>query len=314
MKKISIIDTSISDYNLGNQIIMDGVYKQLFSIFPKDFFFKLPYAEITPHTLSYINRSEFSIVGGANLLNGHLERYRDLDINLLKSFKLRNIILMGVGWWQYESNISLYSRFLLKQLLKNDFIHSVRDSYTQKKLESIGILNVINTGCPSIWNLNSDHCSGIPSGKTETVIFTITDYHFNHKKTQKIVDALSKNYENIFFWPQGEGDYELISPYLKEINVKMINPNLESYNQFLRQNDTDYVGTRLHAGIRALQHKKRTIIIGIDNRAIEMQTDFGLPVIPEKELDNLDDLIKSKWVVDIRLRLKEIDIWKKQFH
>lgn len=313
MKKISIIDTSISDYNLGNQIIMDSVYKQLFSIFPKDFFFKLPYAEITAHTLSYINRSEFSIVGGANLLNGHLERYRDLDINLLKSFKLQNIILMGVGWWQYEKNISLYSKILLKQLLKNDFIHSVRDSYTQNKLENIGILNVINTGCPSIWNLNSDHCSDIPSEKAETVVFTITDYNFSHERTQIIVDVLSKNYENIFFWPQGEGDYDLISPYLKGINVQMINPNLESYNQFLRKHNTDYIGTRLHAGIRALQYKKRTIIIGIDNRAIEMQTDFGLPVIHENEIDNLDDLINSKWVIDIRLRLNEIDIWKNQF-
>ena len=313
MKKISVIDTSISDYNQGNQIIMDSVYKQLFSIFPNDFFFKLPFAEITSHTLSYINRSAFSIVGGTNLLNGHLERRRDLDINLLKSFKLRNIILMGVGWWQYENNISLYSKILLKRSLKNEFIHSVRDTYTKNKLESIGIQNVLNTGCPSIWDLTSDHCSDIPSEKSETVVFTITDYNFVHERTHKIIEVLSKNYENIFFWPQGEGDYDFIIPYLKKKKIQIISPHIGSYNQFLVDHNVDYVGTRLHAGIRALQYKKRTMIIGIDNRAIEMQMDFNLPILKENELDNLDNLINSKWIIDITLRLNDINKWKNQF-
>ena len=55
----------------------------------------------------------------------------------------------------------------------------------------------------------------------------------------------------------------------------------------------DYVGTRLHAGIRALQHKKRTIIIGIDNRAIEKAKDFNLTVIDRKNIKNNGSSILS---------------------
>jgi len=43
MKIISILDTSIADYNLGNQIIMEAVYDVLRMLFPGDFFYSLPY-------------------------------------------------------------------------------------------------------------------------------------------------------------------------------------------------------------------------------------------------------------------------------
>jgi hypothetical protein len=45
MKKIAVFDMTISDYNLGNQIIMDSVNKHLCNIFTNDFL-KLPYMEV----------------------------------------------------------------------------------------------------------------------------------------------------------------------------------------------------------------------------------------------------------------------------
>src|SRR5688572_2115439 len=146
MNKISVFDTTISDYNLGNQIIMESVYKHLYEIFPDDFFFKLPYMEITNHTVSYIKRSDYVFFGGTNSLSGQMERYKQWDLNLRKSFIIKDVVLMGIGWWQYQHKTSWYTRVLLKNVLSEKFFHSARESHTQGKLREIGIENVINTG------------------------------------------------------------------------------------------------------------------------------------------------------------------------
>lgn len=63
---------------------------------------------------------------------------------------------------------------------------------------------------------------------------------------------------------------------------------MKGFDTVLANEDIDFVGTRLHGGIRALQKKKRSLIIAVDNRAIELGADTGLPVIDrsclEKEL------------------------------
>ena len=47
--------------------------------------------------------------------------------------------------------------------------HSVRDSYTKKMLNSIGINNVVNTSCPTVWNITPDHLATIPDTKAKYV-------------------------------------------------------------------------------------------------------------------------------------------------
>jgi len=75
----------------------------------------------------------------------------------------------------------------------------------------------------------------------------------------------------------------------------------------------DYVGTRLHAGIRALQKSRRTIIIGIDNRSLEKAKDFDITVVERKNLNGLKSRIKKPFTTRIKLPKKEIQRWKSQF-
>jgi polysaccharide pyruvyl transferase WcaK-like protein len=85
-------------------------------------------------------------------------------------------------------------------------------------------------------------------------------------------------------------------------------------NQILKSDfNIDYIGTRLHAGICAIQNFRRSIIIGIDNRAIEMGNDFNLNVIEPENVNILDEIIKSDLITDISIPKDNIDIWKKQF-
>lgn len=313
MLKISVFDTTISDYNLGNQIIMEAVYEHLYKVFPEDFFFKVPYMEITRHTIDYLNRSDLKIFGGTNSLSGQMERYKQWDVSLLKSSSVKDVILMGIGWWQYQKSTSLYTKILLRRVLSSKYIHSVRDSHTKKNLELIGITNVLNTGCPTLWNLSPDHCSQIASTKAKDVVFTLTDYHEDIARDKEMLKVLKKNYDKLYYWIQGEGDLAYINKIRTDENIIFVNPNLKSFDEALERPDVEYVGTRLHAGIRALQKKKRTVIIGIDNRALEMHKDFNLPVLPQDKIDQLDSLINTERKMEINLPNDAIYQWKSQF-
>lgn len=81
------------------------------------------------------------------------------------------------------------------------------------------------------------------------------------------------------------------------------------------QNESiDYVGTRLRAGIHALNYQKRSLIIAIDNRAKELAKDTNLPVIERSRIrEELEDKIKSNYVIKLKIPLTNIETWKNQF-
>ncbi|KMW25705.1 hypothetical protein HMPREF0977_01568 [Clostridium sp. 1_1_41A1FAA] len=200
-------------------------------------------------------------------------------------------------------------------MLSKDGIHSVRDSFTEQCLKDIGIKNVINTSCPTMWRLDEKLCSEIPQKKSKNVISTITDYSRDKENDSIMLDILIKNYESVSIWIQGQDDYE----YLEELGYKgklnVIPIGLERYDKFLKENnDIDYVGTRLHAGIRAMAYKCRSIVVSIDNRAEAISKDTGLPIIYREELKNkLEDMILSSFETKISLPNEKIDLWKRQF-
>lgn len=317
MKPITILDTSIATTNLGDEIIADGVKKELNGMFgDKSMFLSVPtHEKIGRHSRKIINKSQYSFVAGTNLLNSkyRLVRTKPWKLNLLEASILNNVILMGVGWGDYQGDIQPLAKFFYKQILDSNKIHSVRDNYTKEKLESIGISNVINTGCATMWKLTPEHCMTIPTSKAQNVVFTLTDYNKDPLKDQKLIDILVENYKKVFFWIQGSRDFEYIQS-LNFKNVEFIGPSLNSYDKLLESNiDLDYVGTRLHAGIRAMQKKRRSIIIGIDNRAIEKKKDFNINVVERKDIETIADIINNKVETKLTLDFNKINQWKKQF-
>lgn len=314
LKKLVIFDASIASDNLGDKIVMDSVLDQLRGIFPF-YFFKTVQTHDVIRGCSYyhINISDLAFVGGTNLISSCMNKTRQWRIGLFDSLFIKGLILMGVGWHSYQREPNWYTKLLLKRILSHKFFHSVRDNYTLNKLSSIGIQNVINTGCPTLWKLTPAHCSQIPEGKSENVVFTFTDYCRNETSDKKIFKMLKQRYKNLFLWLQGTNDYE----YLKGIidnNVKIIPGFVEDYDSLLSSNiSLDYVGTRLHAGIRALQHKRRSIILSVDNRAEEKGRDFNLPVVKRDDLDLLEDKVSSSFKTDIKIPTANILQWIAQF-
>ena len=289
MKKILLFDTSICTDNLGDYLIMEAIKIELRKFFPNDFFIHIPtHDKLGENSINKIKISDFKFVCGTNLLSSNMNSYNQWKINIWYSKFIANVILIGVGWWQYQNSPNFYTRLLLNKILHKKYLHSVRDNYTVDKLKAIGFKNVINTGCPTLWNLNNRHCSLILNRKSENVLFTLTDYNKDYKKDLELIKILKNNYDRIYFWPQGLNDYEYLSTILKSYknNIIYVSPNIEELNKLLSSEiKFDYVGTRLHAGIRAMQYKRRTIIIGIDNRAIELARDFNLPLIKREEIN-----------------------------
>lgn len=312
--KVLIYDTSISTNNSGDFIIMDYCNKIIQNCLKCNFDYLSTHKPITT-ALTKDCCYDKQIVCGTNLLFPRMDRQGHWNYPFEYKY-LDQLCLLGVGWYAYDdTEISKFSQKWYRTVLNNGNLHSVRDSYTEQKLKSIGIENVINTSCPTMWNLTGDFCKQIPSSKANAVITTLTDYRKNPDVDKYMLQVLSKLYDVVYIWLQGTGDFEYLSTLISNVDdYKLIPFDLNEYDKVLQNEDVDYVGTRLHAGIRALNHCKRSIIIAVDNRAIEIAKDTNLPVMKREAVKLcLEKRILSTFSTNIKLPVEKIELWKSQF-
>ena len=319
MKKnlISFYDPSIGSQNIGDEIIAESGYEIINQLFKEEQIIKFPtHTGIKSIGLTQSNRSKIRFLCGSNLLqsNMHLILPNQFVMSLFDFLKSNKFLLFGIGWQSYRKEISFYSKKILPFILDNYFMHSVRDDYTKNQLNSIGINNIINTGCPTMWKFTKEFCKTIESDKAEKVVFTLNSYVKNFDYDKKMINTLCTNYNDVFFWPQGAEDLKYFKQINRQSKIKIIPAKLSSFVSFLNENKIDYIGKRLHGGIKALQLRKRTIIIGIDNRAIEKKKDFNLPVVLEENgINALEKEIGKKINFNIKLKNENIKRWKEQF-
>lgn len=313
LQKIHLFDTSIATKNLGDLIIMDSVISSLEDLFPQARFFNSPTHDVIGKATYALNREcEFSFVGGTNLLSSNMNSYNQWKVNPYDAVFLRDVVLMGVGWWQYQKSVNFYTKLLYKSLLSNKFLHSVRDSYTKRKLSEAGISNCINTGCPTTWTLTPRHCEDISIAKSDSVVFTLTDYKKDPAADLALIRTLVESYEKLYFWPQGSCDLDYFQSF--PCAVEVLPPSLSAFDSILENSESiDYVGTRLHAGIRALQHKRRSIIIGVDNRAAEIAKDINLPFLAREKIRELGQFVADDWATYLTIDFVSIEAWRSQF-
>ncbi|RYG05315.1 MAG: polysaccharide pyruvyl transferase family protein [Chitinophagaceae bacterium] len=314
--EIGLINPSIGTTNMGDFIIYEAVYKHLRGIFPTAFLTNYPSQIHTSYDAKQsIGSQMINFIGGTNLLSSNMDEYYQWHIDPVDRYYIKNkVLLMGVGWWQYQPKPNAYTSKLLNTVLSKDYLHSVRDSYTLGQLKSIGITNVVNTTCPTLWELSPEHCATVRTKKGRKVITTLTFYKKNEDLDRRMLEILVDNYEEVFLWVQGVEDVS----YMKRIfpaheQVKLVPPTIEAYNTILEDPEIEYLGTRLHAGVRAIQKGVRTLILAVDNRAIEIGKDTNLNVISIKEVEKSLEFVNNDYVTDIKLPVGEIERWKAQF-
>lgn len=322
MKKIVLFDPSYGTLNMGDHIINEAVMAEMDYLFSESFVAR--FSTHTPvlhgHQMLLSNKirefclgADLKFLGGTNLIKSTLiNRKPGWNLNLSTARLYRNSIALGCGYAGSGGIKEPYTRKLYRDVLSRDVLHSTRDQRTQILLESMG-LRAINTGCPTMWALTPEHCLQIPTQRGTRVVTTLTDYARDPAADRELIRTLRDGYDEVLVWVQGSLDYE----YLVELgildDVTLIAPTLAAYQRVLEQPDIDYVGTRLHAGIYAMRHKKRALIVAVDHRAVDIHETHNINVVPRRDVSELSRLIDAPLVTDVKIKQDVIDAWKGQF-
>ena len=311
--KITLLDTSIGSDNVGDNIIMNYCENICINTIKDKELINLPTHIYDERLENMIN--DIKILCGTNIIYKKMEESKQwvMPINISN---LKNTCLLGVGLQKQDIDqpMSKYTELFFKSILADGYYHSVRDEDTKIALESIGIKNVLNTSCPTMWNLSKEHCKTIPVKKANFVLTTITDYEKDYDNDRMMLNILKENYDEVYVWIQGQYDYEYLNELVNIENYNLVPPSLDELDRILEMNDLDYVGTRLHAGIRSLNFKHRSLVIAIDNRARSISADTNLPIMERTNIKNdLIKWIKTDNVTDIHLPEEKINLWKNQF-
>lgn len=319
MENILLLDTSVGSLNKGDEIIMKCIRYHLTDLTKNANVFTLP-THVSPfhwyqvargsHRVKFYTNARYKFVCGTNLLTMNmLTHFPQWNINLFNYFPLKGSILFGVGAGK-GSKINSYTKMLYKKVLSPSYVHSVRDQRTKEFLEAMGF-KALNTGCPTLWSLTEDFCKQIPTKKSDSVIFTLSASN-DLVKDQLLIDVLNKNYNKLYFWIQGAEDLNYFQTFKNTNKVKIISPSVEEYEKILNT-DVDYIGTRLHAGIYAMRHKKRSIIISIDERARGMSQTYNLNTIESNEVNKLEQMIHSEIITKVNVNFDSVEKWFSQF-
>lgn len=323
METVILFDPSIRSFNMGDHIIMESSELELKKILKNKFVIKaathtpvMTFYQNTNHNprIKVYDNAQAKFICGSNLLWRNLfVPDPSLNINLLNSRAYNGSVLLGVGTHHKSKKLNLYTKKLYRKILSKKLVHSVRDEDAKALVESLG-LKAVNTGCPTMWKFTKEFCKQIPKVKSDSVVFTITDYNIDLQNDQIMIDLLVKNYKKVYFWVQGIEDYEHFKSFKNTQNIEIIPPVVGKYKKILEKEEIDYVGTRLHAGIYAMQHKCRTIILSIDNRVESMKKSYGINSIKREFVqDQLEQYILSEFNTEVNINESAIKKWRAQF-
>lgn len=145
--EIIILNTAMGSDNLGDEIIMYYYSKAMEGIIsPQNLYNIATHKKISDTDVERLLNCKYAVIIGTNILSPQMELYSGWKFDN-RLIRMRNVVLVGVGWWGYKKP-SIYSKYVYKNILSKNVIHSVRDEQTYRILKSITaivntILNVI---------------------------------------------------------------------------------------------------------------------------------------------------------------------------
>ena len=326
MKNIVLFDTSAATLNHGDEIIMLSFLKNGADLLDGHFVLRFPTHAPCFHAYQqtkrnprymFVKNADHKFICGTNLLSNKMYiPWHFWNVNVFNCRCYEDAVLVGVGcsaFAQGSDKLHWYSKLLFSKILSRRYKHSVRDERTKRIVESIlGPGSAINTGCPTLWGMTKEHCRQIPTQKARRVVFTLTDYSKDCVHDQNLIDILNRQYEEVYFWPQGAQDMAYFQALAHTENIRVITPSVAAYGAILQEGNVDFVGTRLHAGIYAMQHKVRAVILAVDNRAADMAETYNLNVLLRDD-PRLEEILCGEIVTDVNIDEQAIDEFKQQF-
>lgn len=313
LQRITVLDTSVGTNNLGDEIIVDAVRRHVGALFPNALSFSVgTHDYMGRHSRRIVKTSDLAFASGTNLLTSRMWFRAPWKVGIRDALAINNVVLLGCGWYQYQNFSEPYSKWLLTSVLSKNHIHAVRDDYSRKKLQALGIEKVLNTSCPTLWDITPDHCAALPVEKSREVVTTINTFFKNKDLDRRMLEILSRNYDKVHLWIQTDNDWDYAKGLME--GMEFVAPSLAAFDSLLETHPSlDYAGNRLHGGIRALQKGRRSIIVEVDNRAAEMGRDFDLPTVARDDFDRFEAMITGPLPISVKPPQDRISEWKAQF-
>lgn len=322
---ILLFDTAIGTFNRGDDIILNSAEQCLAPLLNRSYVMRLGthinnlnlyHYMRNSKKLQFVDNCDFKFILGTNLLTANVIRsIGQWAVGPFSKRLYKNSIMVGVGITKDNQSPTLPTRLFYRDILRRDIAHSVRDEQSKKLLESaVKGVRVINTGCPTLWGLTPEVCEKIPVNKARNVVFTVSGQkkYQNPQRDQMLISAVEKNYDNLYFWVQTYEDEGYFRSLECSREVQYIY-SLKEYGDLCDNGNVDYVGTRLHGGIFAMQHGVRSVIVEIDHRAKGFREINNINTIPGTDIEGLEDYINGSIKTEVHLREKEIKEWTSQF-
>jgi hypothetical protein len=328
-QQITLLDPALEDnngtlaHNLGDLFIYESVKKVLTEIFPDKEIIRLSSHQWFSKKEKDIMKDSFlTFVGGTNLLSSDIRHFTRFAPEKKKGFYFfpgfNNTVLLGAGWCNYQRRPDWATTIYYNRILHKQYFQSVRDSYSASQLKKAFITKTLNTCCPTTWHLDASF-KNIFQPELNKILFTLTNYYPNPNIENKFLSTLlSAGQKEIFFFPQVKEDLTYLhslDEYKKNRSkFTILNHNYDEFRSFIRSNKFNYFGSRLHGGIRCLQEKMPVMIIGVDNRAIEIKKDTNLNIIGRADFTSLQNWINNNYNPgSLNLPTENIEAWKNQF-
>lgn len=325
MKKTVIFDTALGTSNVGDEIILDSIYKGMSDIFDEHFSLRLA-THVNNFSMKqiihrntkirYFQEADWKFVCGTNLIAqtriGKINSQWQLYPSNLSIYK--NCVLIGAGTTKSSEKLDFYARLLYGKVLSKQYVHSVRDDLTKRVIESLGC-RAINTGCPTLWQLTPEHCGRIPVGKADNCILSVSGYkpQIDPENDAKLLEIIRRNYAGVRAWIQTTDDESYLNSLPGGSEIPRIY-SLKRFREVLLEGNVDYIGTRLHGGVFAMQHFCRSLVISIDHRAEGFHQTNNLPILRRDAVaERLESVIHSEFPTEIRIDRDAIAEFKSQF-
>ncbi|MWD26736.1 hypothetical protein E0K89_004520 [Aquicoccus sp. SCR17] len=308
MRHIHLIDTAVASDNPGDEIIVSEARAALEPVLEGAYVTSSSgHDGLGGWSRRHVDAADLVLLLGTNALD---PRYRvgkraiwtltRRDLPLLEG----KVVLLGVGANRDFTKVSWRQKRLLNRLLAPGRPHSVRDALGAKIVQEAG-REALNTSCPTLWA--SVPTEEVPEGPASRVIFTLTR-HKAGPEDAEMLRILLDLYDEVWFWPQQPRDGGYLDSLPGQERVRRLAPNLADYDRFLAAAPCDVVGTRLHGTIRGLHHRRRSLVLSIDNRAREIGAETGLPVLARADVAaSLADRLRARWPTRLDVPRASID-------
>lgn len=316
LNSVAIFDPAIATRNVGDEIISEAARHQIRRVLPQAFQATIPTHErIGARSWRFGRQARHGLIAGSNILTANMLTDRQWRLRPWDTAFVHGLIGLGVGWRAYKQSRNRLSDMMMRRVLSKTGWHSVRDEHTRQELMARGITNVLNTACVTMWDLDVEGLASLPLKKSHRVVTTV-NVGQQMEGEVKFLEMLCAEYEEVYIWRQGIDD----EPYVDALTAQLpklnkLNPTLEAYDELLIDpKGVDFVGNRLHGGVRALQHGRSAIIMSVDNRASEIARDTNLPVMSLTDgLDAIRNRLRNPCKIEVRLPNEAIAKWRAQF-